>query len=147
MTSRGVDCVWLAADRDGAIGAFVTGGSGPVPLDVLEPERLPIDEIEALISEMPRISQARMLVALKRPDDFIDMAERGLFVYDWTDVHRTASEEIGAYELISVPITPVNVTGISAHIRDILSRSRPNVSFSAAKNVDIRQQINCCEPD
>jgi hypothetical protein len=81
----GVDCVWVAFDRDGHLGAFVTGGSGPIPVHLLAPGLLAVEDIETRLALLPRVSAAGLLVQIKRPDDFVAMAERGLFVYDWSD--------------------------------------------------------------
>ena len=41
---------------------------------------------------IPNVPVARLLVSVKRPDGFIDLAERGAFVYDWTDGVREAHQ-------------------------------------------------------
>jgi hypothetical protein len=85
-----IDCVWIASDRDGHVGAFVTAGVGPIPeLALNSAEPLLVEDIEEAILKLPKVSDCRLLVSIPRPDSFIDMAERGLFVYDWSDVHRT----------------------------------------------------------
>lgn len=40
---------------------------------------------------------------MPRPDDFVELAEQGLFVYDWTDIHRKRKDYLHAYELVAVP--------------------------------------------
>jgi hypothetical protein len=102
-----MDCVWLASDRDGYLAAFITAGIGPVPVEALESVDVPVEEVESLLCEMPKVSQAKLLVSVKRPDDLIDLAERGVFVYDWTDVHRTARDAVGAYEQVAAPANPI----------------------------------------
>jgi hypothetical protein len=104
---EGFDCIWIACDRGGRVGAFVTAGFGPIPLQVLGSSALPFDDIEARLRLLPRVASARLLVQLPRPDDFVVMAERGLFVFDWTDVHRPRSESVDAYELIAIPERPI----------------------------------------
>ena len=107
MTMRaypdGLDCVWLGVDRNGNLGAFVTAGAGSIPVSVLNDLSLPIEEIETAVCQLPRVSEVRLLFQIKRLDDFVEMAQRGFFVYDWTDIHRTAHESIHAYELMVVP--------------------------------------------
>lgn len=39
---------------------------------------------------LPEISGFDLLTHVHRPDDFIAFARRGLFAYDWSDVHRPA---------------------------------------------------------
>ena len=43
-----------------------------------------------------------MRVGVPRPDDFVELAGRGLFVYDWTDIHRKRKDYLHAYELVAV---------------------------------------------
>src|SRR5512138_1586037 len=88
----GVDCGWIAADRDGRVGVFVTGGRGPIPRIALLPGRPPVEDVESVLNSLRSFTTAKVLVSLKRPDDFVELAQRGLFAYDWTDVHRVDAE-------------------------------------------------------
>lgn len=139
----GVDCVWVACDRDGFLGAFVTGGSGPIPLHVLASDALAVEEIETRLGLLPPVSAARLLVQLKRPDDFVGMAERGLFVYDWTDVQRTRSESIHAYELVAVPHQPIKLDMIPEHVVPRCVYATLNVAFSDCVRLEVGKYLNC----
>src|SRR5215472_14947016 len=88
-----LDCVWIASDRDEHCAAFVTAGVGPIPALVLNntAKSVLIESIWEAILRLPKVSTCRLLVSVPRPDSFIAMAERGLFVYDWSDVHRTTA--------------------------------------------------------
>ncbi|WP_175874368.1 hypothetical protein [Burkholderia sp. BCC0397] len=105
---EGVDCVWLASDREGNIGAFITAGCGPIPEVVIDYEYIDIDNIEGRLCELPIVSGAKLLVSVKRPDDFIDLAERGLFVFDWADIARTDLSASRVYELVAMPNNPIS---------------------------------------
>src|SRR4051812_47975150 len=94
---KGIDCVWIGYDREGRVGVFATGGEGPIPALALEAKRIPLEEIESRLLRLPPTTSGRLLVPLKRPDDFLDPARRGLFAYDWSDAHRNRSEKIGKY--------------------------------------------------
>jgi hypothetical protein len=149
MTERtypdGVDCVWVACDRDGYLGAFVTGGAGPIPLQVLASEAVLVEDLEARVELLPRITGARLLVPIKRPDDFVAMAERGLFVYDWTDVQRTRSESIHAYEPVAAPERPVKIEAIPEHVVPRSVCPRLDVAFVDATPLDVRKHLSCRE--
>jgi hypothetical protein len=72
------------------------------------------------------------------------MAERGVFVYDWTDVHRTIRAEIRAYELVARPSIPVTVDALPdelARIAKVVTISA--ISFSQASQLDIRAHAEC----
>ena len=110
---QGLDVVWLAADTAGHVAAFVTGGEGPVPCAALP--TVEVAETDALAS--PEICEHRLLVAYARPDDFIALARRGLYVYDWSDVHRTRVEQLGGYELVAVPLLPLQLRDANERVR------------------------------
>jgi len=140
-----LDCVWLASDRDGNVGAFVTGGVGPIPVLCLDPERFPVEDIEARILELPVASTARLVVTLKRPDDFVSFAQRGLFAYDWSDVHRVRSEAIHAYEQIAVPEAPLKVADLPAEMLPLVIGIVLDVAFERASRIDLTGQVDCRE--
>jgi hypothetical protein len=143
---QGMDCIWLALDQNDCIAAFVTGGSGPIPIKFLEAEHNGIEEMEERIGELPRTSTARLLISLKRPDDFIGIAERGIFAYDWSDAHRTRRDEIGAYELIAAPTNPIKARHLPRDVAAVAGSTRlDHATFQTAKTLDVRKSLNCVE--
>jgi hypothetical protein len=104
----GFDCIWLASDKSGNLAAFVTAGLGPIPITIANDDSQSIEDLETRLMEWPEISDAILLTKVKRPDDFVNMSRRGLFVFDWTDIHRTRKEAIEAYELVAKPSTPLH---------------------------------------
>jgi hypothetical protein len=138
----GMDCVWLASDRDGYVAAFITAGVGPIPSEILKSCYIPIDEIESKVCEMPRITEARLLVSVKIPDSFIDLAERGVFVYDWTDVNRTAREELKVYEQVAFPIQPIAIDILAQDLAALAKAVRfPDVVFAIDKAVNVQKNV------
>ena len=143
---EGIDCVWLASDQEGHLGAFITAGIGPIPVAALDPSHMPVEDIEERICQLPLVSQARLLVSVKRPDDFIDLAERGLFVYDWTDINRTAREALHVYEPVAVPSTPITASSLPSDLAALAKILRlADVRFTASDAVDIRAHLSCAE--
>ncbi len=102
---RGIDCAWLAVDSLGQVAVFTTAGEGPIPESALQG----IESAEELAHALPVRGDAELLAALKRPDDYLSFARRGLFAYDWSDVHRTSAKAIHAYELIARPRSALRV--------------------------------------
>ncbi|WP_442581437.1 hypothetical protein ACSBOB_05430 [Mesorhizobium sp. ASY16-5R] len=138
------DCAWLAADRDNRLAVFTTAGCGPVPVGLLHLLNRDEGDLEPLIYRLPVVSEARILEAMPRPDCFIAFAQRGLFAYDWTDVHRPAIAERNAYELVAIPVNPTTVDRLpdelAQHARDLrLVTSR----FGDARFLDVRQDLTC----
>jgi len=144
----GIDCVWIASDRNGNLGAFVTGGVGPIPVLVLNSEWATVENVEEVVCQLPKVSEVRLLVSMKRPDDFIAMAERGFFVYDWRDVHRTARESTYTYELIAVPLNPIGSNKLPMPLAGLVTEVRlDEVVFTEAASLDVSVQIECCNPE
>ena len=140
---EGLDCVWIGSDREGRVGAFVTGGEGPIPARALLSHRLSVEDIEGRLSELPSVTFATLLVPLSRPDDFVELARRGFFAYDWTDVHRTSSEALHAYEQIAVPGTPISARELPADIAALLEGMVLNVSFAQDAKIDVTKYLDC----
>jgi hypothetical protein len=133
-------------DRDGRVGVFVTGGEGPIPADALLSERVSVEDIEARLHELPSITSAKLLVSLPRPDDFLNLAQRGLFVYDWTDVHRVAAAKLNSYELLAVPDAPIVAAQLSKDVAPLVEGMVLNVSFAHERLIDVTQFLNCRRP-
>jgi len=138
----GVDCCWLASDRIGQLGVFVTGGSGPIPAQLLLPPYL-LDDLEETILALPKASDIDLRVKVPRPDRFVALAERGFFVYDWSDVHRT-EQYIDEYELMALPYRPLTLDLLPDSLMDTARAVRLGaVSFASAWRVDVRAHMAC----
>jgi len=143
---NGIDCVWLASDRDGHFGAFMTAGVGPIPLATLDYTNIPVEDIEGRLCELPLVSQAELLVSVKRPDDFIDLAERGVFVYDWADINRTARAARRVYEPVAGPTRPITASLLPSDLAALVEIVRlADVAFAAMEAVDVRSLLSCAE--
>ena len=143
---EGVDCAWIGVDRGGRIGVFVTGGEGPIPALALHATRIPVEEIEGRLLRLPPTTSGRLIVQLKRPDDFMAFARRGFFAYDWSDVHRTRSEGIGKYQQIAVPESPLVSAQLPSEIAGLLEGIELNVSFAQDAIVDAAKELPCRGP-
>jgi hypothetical protein len=141
---EGLDCCWLASDRIGQLGVFVTGGSGPIPAQALLPT-YPLDGLEQKILELPKASDIDLRVQVPRPDGFVALAERGFFVYDWSDVHRT-EQYIEEYELMALPYRPLTLDLLPDSLLDTARAVRFSaISFASAWRVDVRAHMACRE--
>lgn len=145
---EGIDCVWVASDREGRVGAFITAGVGPIPAEALSSVHPPIEDIEGQLCQLPAVSRVRLLVSVKRPDDFINLAERGVFVYDWTDINRTAREALRVYEPVAVPTKPITASSLPSELRALAKVLRlADVVFAASEAVDVRAHLSCAEAE
>jgi hypothetical protein len=103
---------------------------------------LPVEDSEVLVCSLPRTTTARLLVSVPRPDSFVALAERGLFVYDWNEAGRST----GVYEAVATPNEPVcfgSLPGELAKISKVVTFG--SVSFVDARVVDVRAYAQCCE--
>lgn len=141
----GIDCVWIASDRNGHLGAFVTAGVGPIPVQALKSDLFDIRDVEEAVCHLPQVSKASLLISIKRPDDFIAMAERGFFVYDWRDAHRSVGESKNAYEPVAVPLNPISTSALPESLANLVENvTLRNWDFIGGKSLDICAQMECC---
>ncbi len=96
---------------------MITAGCGPIPEQVLS-HPVDVTDIERLLLELPKIGEARLNIQVPNPASFIALSERGLFVYDWTDVHAT-SKRTNAYELVAAPTVALCLEQLPADLRSI----------------------------
>jgi hypothetical protein len=111
----GIDYAWLACDADGYLARFTNAGKGPIPAAVLAVREL-ADRAELLTRSLPIVGGHEMQISLPNPNDFIDIAQRGLFGYDWQDAARTAGYT-GCYEIVSRPLRPLRVEELPLDLR------------------------------
>jgi hypothetical protein len=141
---EGIDCVWVAVDRVGYLAIFVTAGQGPIPKVALDTDAIAIESIEEYIYTLPKISNAKLLIAMPRPDDFIAMAERGFFVYDWRDMHRSEIDYKNCYELIAIPESPLIMRNMIPDTSVLLTNIRLNkTAYVDSQKIDIPALIEC----
>lgn len=135
---KGIDCVWLASDRDSHVAAFITAGQGPIPVPVLNQTGIRIEDIEQAVLMLPRTSGYEILVQVKRPDDFVALAERGLFVYDWQDLHRTTRESIRAYDPVARTFRPIRLRDLPEHLRSLAATAKlDDIAFADCSPLNV----------
>ena len=139
MYPEGTDAEWFGIDALGYVGRFTTGGVGPVPKKVIDAKLPWFYETNNLGVS----SRVKMLKELPRSDDFLDLAKRGIYGFDWDDVHRSKKNERKRYELISKPLTPI----LFDKIQEFFSQSRPvvtfeNIEFNNSHWIDLTSNLN-----
>lgn len=113
---HGQDLIWLAVDASGVVGAFITAGEGPIPASAL-PAAVGEPPLESQVLDLPTICLATLLVTVPIATSFMELAKRGLFVFDWSDVHRSAIQATGTYELVCVPSHPIAVGALPSPLQ------------------------------
>jgi hypothetical protein len=141
------DWTWLAIDKDGHVAVFTTAGCGPIPVDHLNSPRDTFEfDVEREINELAERCSAKMLVDLPRPDSFISLAQRGVFTFDWSDIHRSEQESTKMYEAMAVPAKPILISSLPEKIASIATRlSFDNISFMSKTSIDIQHFFRCAK--
>lgn len=67
-------------------------------------------EVEVLLMALPVIADVNLRVIVPRPDDFLDMACRGLYVYDWNGAR---------YTLVAEPKSAMHCSALSDQLKSI----------------------------
>jgi hypothetical protein len=112
-SSRDIDLPWVAVDGAGRLAVFTNAGEGPVPSSALRVSAA----AEVAVAQLPVVGGSELLVRYSRPDDFVAWAERGLYAYDWNDVHRSHAERTGCYELVAKPLRPASLASLAHDLR------------------------------
>jgi hypothetical protein len=136
IDAAGFDCAWLVSDIAGCLAAVVTAGAGPIPESVFGG---PVDlfDLERQLLQLPVVGEASSLVEDGDATSFLDLARRGLFVFDWTDVHRTGRAEIGAYQLVAVPACAIHTSDLPADLGAVALRQRLLSAFGDRLTLDM----------
>lgn len=145
-----IDSMWLASDEDGYVAVFVTAGVGPIPIEGLTFRESLFQDIWESISIMPVVSGVNSAISFPKFDEeLVEIAGRGVFVYDWSDVYRTRREDlIRAYDPVAAPINPITIDMLPSGLAQIATAVRfTNVKFAAGGPLDVREHFECCESE
>lgn len=141
---QGIDCAWLAVDRDNLLGVFITGGCGPVPLQTLT--YLATLDPEELALALPVVSGCRLLAPLPDPNSFAALAARGFFVFDWSDIHRPHQLELRAYEAVAIPSSPITIDTLPPDLASLAGSVRfAQKGFADTLLIDVRSYFDCID--
>lgn len=123
-----IDCAWLACDTFGRLAVLITAGCGPVPTAVFEGP-VDISDIERRLHELSSNGTARLTVSYPNVSSFTALAERGLFVFDWSDIHKVSAKETNTYELMATPSAPRHLADLADDLRRTAERIRLDVDL------------------
>jgi hypothetical protein len=140
----GMDIAWIACDSLNQVGAFITAGIGPIPEQFLALAPMSLADVEGQVVFLPEISQANLLTTIPRPDDFLALAQRGCYVFDWTDIHRTTSEAMEMYELVATPSVALKTDNLPNELRRLAEATKfQTLDFADCTQVDPRLLTRC----
>ncbi|MEY2429617.1 MAG: hypothetical protein QOJ40_2502 [Verrucomicrobiota bacterium] len=131
---------WFAVDGLWHLAAFVTAGQGDVPTHLL-PRYLELEQLSDNIVSLPMRGGCDLLHNYPRPEDFVDYASRGIFAYDWMEVHLTANRR-QHYYLIARPQSPLALSELPPSFRESFSLVRfESLRFTDTPHFSIRDAI------
>ncbi|HWU74196.1 MAG TPA: hypothetical protein VN137_11985 [Sphingomonas sp.] len=130
------DLAWLVSDSADCLAAVVTAGAGPLPESVFGG---PVDlsVLENRLLRLPVVGAANVLIENGDMTSFLNLAMRGLFVFDWTDVHRSGRAKIDAYQLVAVPSCAIHTFDLPADLDAFALRQRLSSTFRDHLTLDM----------
>jgi hypothetical protein len=131
---------WFAVDGVGHVGHFATAGFGPVPVPILarldEGQTDQLWDLRDRVLGLPLVGSAIGHLP-GRIDDWLEMARRGLFSYDWK--HWS-----GPYRLAATPSTPIRVSELPPELAESICLIEwPNVRFSESRALQPEELSRC----
>lgn len=138
------DCGWLAVDSKNMVGIFITAGVGPIPVDAMRIKGVAVEEVESYVLQLPKVCKATLLVTVPDPSSYIELAARGIYVYDWLDVHETSQNSIGAYTAVAIPSKPMQLLAFPPEI-EVIARAAQfkDGEFMRMQKVDVGTMFDC----
>lgn len=121
-----IDMAWLGVDAAGRVAAFATAGRGPMPTDVLSHGQEEVLQVEEALHELAVIAKGFAHPQEGDASSFVALSERGLFVYDWSDVHRV-SGYLHGYELVASPSSALRAEALPQRLRRLAAVLDPSV--------------------
>jgi hypothetical protein len=129
---EGLDCGWLASDRDGRVAIFLTSGFAPIPEKIAS--RTYFDVLEEKLDALSPRTTAEIFVPTKHAGDFPDFAVLGLFVFYWWDTYRESHDNV--YELVAAPAEPILIGDFHADVAAMAAEVPFALSFEGLHAVD-----------
>ncbi len=140
----GVDVGWLSRDKDGFLALFITAGEGPIPLSIVQCTSMPVIQSEELLLEEASHCSFELFSNAPDPTSFSEIAKRGVFVFDWDDVHRSNKNKLGKYVLVASPVKPKPVVDFPKIISEIAELSPlEDEIFKSSNGIDPRIYYPC----
>jgi hypothetical protein len=138
----GWDYGWIACDAADHVAIFTNAGQGPIPLSTLA-LRPDSDQAECLAEQLPARGECETNPRA-RTGCFYEFARRGLYSYDWQDVHRVNAARMAHYELMARPTAPVLVSELPNAVALLAQLPRfESLRFADAASIRVSDHMPC----
>lgn len=145
LTPESYDIAWFAADHHGHVALFYTAGQGPLPLAHFRNSAYALDPVNQWVMDLPVLGQPIPLIQTAPDAECVQHAAKGLFSYDWTDVHRSHGR-VHQYELLAVPRQPLMLSQLPEEMAQAIQTVRfMNINFANSLLLDVGSLIPCRE--
>lgn len=131
------DFEWFAVDRDGFIAFLTSAGLGPIPTIVFK-SKPDYFALQHWFNDAPFRGEYVVHPPAKkmpRPDDFLSMARKGLFAYDW-DCSKGQYLR-WPYHLIASPERPLLIHELPDSAKATIEQIRFDVSFRESSALEV----------
>jgi hypothetical protein len=126
---------WIGIDNQGQIGIFSSVTQGYIPSKVFSSYESYVG-VYNLLSDRQSLTAAQIISKEPGIKDFWrDWAQKGLFAYDYLDIHRT--EKFDRYDLIAIPRSPLLV-GEIPEVNEFINII-PQFNFAFSGNIQFGQ--------
>ena len=166
-----LDYEWFCVDSQDNIACMITAGDGPLPQSAFRNKDVN-DRFAEFVKKLPPrggyVIQARDVFEKsgttskfvetglspipdnefnrQRLRDFIHLAERGIFAYDWVDVHRPGYACSRKYEQIAKPKVPLKLADIPEEFASFVETTRiSEVKFQDQVAIDVKNHFDCLD--
>ncbi|QEL17677.1 hypothetical protein PX52LOC_04675 [Limnoglobus roseus] len=112
------DVMWFGADAHGRVGMFTSAGPGPIPRAVFR-DLAAYNALDRFLRELPTAGKAEVLIRYKWTGDWVRVAERGLFAFNY-DYDRGRPN---GYRLVARPAVPLSLGQLPGWVNAELSEA------------------------
>jgi hypothetical protein len=116
----GFEFDWFARDEAGQLAVFTSAGSGFIPARVFSSTVAPYNGVIAALAGRHTAPVIKVFTGDGSFADWCDLAARGLFAYDFQDLHRVRAAERHGYDLIARPSVPATTLDLPSSLVDYL---------------------------
>ncbi len=95
-------------------------------------------DVETLLMDLPVTGDVNLRVSVARPDDFLDMACRGLYVYDWNG---------SKYALVAEPEIAIKASDLDNKLKDIVKHAVfDSIEFPKWDTISVGSMMETVQP-
>jgi hypothetical protein len=131
---------WIAIDTCGQVGVFTTIMNAPIPTEIGKSYDLYIQLMSIISGLNERCSAIRITPNNGDLLDWDVYARKGLYAFDYQDVHREQKDKRNQYDLISKPSAPLHIEELD--LNNLLISIIPKINCDFRDGDVLNEKIN-----